>query len=446
MTLELGTDQSSLGGAEASDSRTRGRPVLAAVGPFLEPRSRESSKVLTYSHDGFGLGHMRRNANIASRLVADRTDACALMVVGCPTGHLFHLPKGVDFLRLPSIVKVASNTWEPRSLNVSSARLRDLRASLIAETAKCFQPEAVLVDHLPAGVWRELVPTLKMLKRRPRPPKVILGLRDIIDAPELVCETWEREGIYDLIDTYYDEILVYGSESLFDTTAKYGLGDRFAGRVHYCGYVCAEESAATREDVRAALKMGDSPLVLVTAGGGADAFDMMLCSIAALRIAQDTSSVQAILIAGPLMEDAKVKALRRAVRGLPIRVLTSVSDFMSHLAAADLVVTMGGYNTLVESIRLGKASVVVPRPGPSLEQQIRARLFAQQGLVEMVELASLSPVSLAEVIRRQLGTPRLPSSVLDCNGVEEVVRRLRAALKDHPPGEEVSSFSMSQVG
>jgi predicted glycosyltransferase len=442
MSIGPEPEQRHLEQARPIDVRDQGERVIEPAKTLLGRTGRKLSNVLMYSHDGFGLGHMRRNANIAAQLVKETTDASALMVVGCSTGHLFDLPKGVDFLRLPSIVKVGTNDWAPRSLNVSSARLRDMRANLIAESAKCFQPEVVLVDHLPAGVWRELVPTLKMLKRQSRPPKIVLGLRDIIDAPELVRETWSREGIYDIIAEYYDQILVYGTQSLYDTASRYGLIARFPERISYCGYVCTEQDGQSREETRAALRIDDTPLVLVTAGGGADAFEMMDCSLGALRIAGAEMDLQAALVAGPLMEGAQLEKLKRQAIGFPIRVLSSVPNFMSYMNAADLVVTMGGYNTLVESIRLGKPTIVVPRPGPSAEQQTRARLFDHLGLVEAVELAALTPDALAGVIRGQLKRPRRPSFSIGINGVAEVVRHLRAALDDKSAPELGTELSV----
>src|SRR5438874_12566441 len=64
-----------------------------------------STCVMTYSHDGFGLGHLRRNTTIASVLARQVPDSSVLMLIGCPSGAVFKLPTGVDFIKLPSVIK-----------------------------------------------------------------------------------------------------------------------------------------------------------------------------------------------------------------------------------------------------------------------------------------------------------------------------------------------------
>src|SRR5919201_1822622 len=66
--------------------------------------------------------------------------------------------------------------------------------------------------------------------------------------------------------------------------------------------------------------------------------------------------------------------------GLPVQIVTHVDDSVSVMAAADLIVCMAGYNTLAEVVRLGHKALVVPRAGPSAEQQMRCHLFAQRNL------------------------------------------------------------------
>src|SRR5207253_6105136 len=74
--------------------------------------------VMTYSHDGFGLGHLRRNTTIASILAHQVPDSSVLMMIGCPSGAVFRLPTGVDFIKLPSVVKRHTGVWLPLRLRI----------------------------------------------------------------------------------------------------------------------------------------------------------------------------------------------------------------------------------------------------------------------------------------------------------------------------------------
>ena len=173
-----------------------GQPAARASMPAARGTARVDGNaaptVLMYSHDGFGLGHMRRSLNIASRFVREVPGASVLMLVGSPSADLMTMPPGVDFMKLPSIVKVGTNDWRPRRLQVSVDAARELRSRLIMRTAEALRPKLFLADHVPAGVWGELVPTLRMFRHMRNGPRVVLGLRDILDDPETVRAAWRR--------------------------------------------------------------------------------------------------------------------------------------------------------------------------------------------------------------------------------------------------------------
>jgi predicted glycosyltransferase len=392
----------------------------------LTATSIERPRVMMYSHDGIGLGHMRRNANIASRFVESVQDASVLMVGSAPTGLFFPVPAGVDSLKLPSIIKVGTNHWEPRSLRVESSELRNLRAHLIRSVAERFEPHLFIADHLPAGVWGELLPTLRMFRRRSNPPRVILGLRDILDSPDVVREAWSREGVYNLIGAYYDCVLIYGSRTVYDSAECYQL--TFPGKLHYCGYVCAENACLGREQVRAALGMKARQLVVVSAGGGADGYPMLEACARALRTLDAGSDLEAVLVTGPIMADGHKERLEDLARGHPIRVLDTVVDSPSLMNAADLVITMGGYNTVVEALRLGKKILVIPREGPSAEQRTRANLLAEIGLVRALALGDATPSRLAQMIRTALEERSVVRAALQFDGARRVVTHMKREL------------------
>ena len=352
--------------------------------------------VMAYSHDGYGLGHLRRNTNIASCLIHHRPDSNVLLLVGCSVGGFFGSQAGVDFIKVPSIVKAAAEVWRPLNLRISQEKMKSIRASMIQNAAEVFKPDLFLVDHIPTGVWAELLPTLQMLREREDPPRIALGLRDIINAPDVVRELWRREDVYRAIRNYYDEILIYGCRSVFSTASQYGLDVEFPGKITYCGYVCSEEPCKTRTQMREELEVRKKKLVVVTAGGGRDGYPMLQACLDGLQLLGKGPSFEVILIAGPLMDPDQKACLQRQADGLRVRMLSHVYDNLSYMNAADLVITMAGYNSLCEILRLKKKSLVLPRAGPSSEQIMRAKYFAQRGLIDVIYPQELSPRLLAE--------------------------------------------------
>ena len=388
-----------------------------------------STCVMTYSHDGFGLGHLRRNTTIASVLARQIPDSSVLMLIGCPSGAVFKLPTGVDFIKLPSVIKRNTGVWLPLRLRIGLEKTRALRVATIHEAVRVFRPQLLLVDHVPVGIWGELLPSLQMLKRRSDAPTIVLGLRDILDAPEVTRALWEREGTYEAIRRYYDEIFIYGRKEIFDTGAHYGLEGDFAHKLRYVGYVCEHEPYKNRSEMRSDLQV-ENRLMVVTGGGGADAFPMMLECMKAFRLLGADSRLEAIFITGPLMEGGQREHLRELAKGLKARVLVHVEDHLGYMNAADLVVTMAGYNSLYQLLRLRKKGLVIPRSGPSAEQKTRARLFAERGLVEVVQPGELSPKKMAEKFMNGLEQTDYPlyEPTIDTNGSRRAAERLAEHL------------------
>ena len=115
------------------------------------------------------------------------------------------------------------------------------------------------------------------------------------------------------------------------------------------------------------------------------------------------------MIAGPFMPEESYDDLRRQARGLPVRVYRSVTNVPTYLAAADLVVSMAGYNTTVEILRSGRPGLLVPRRGPSAEQRLRADLFAARGWVSWLDPELLDTDAVAGSVTRACPTPPSPA-------------------------------------
>ena len=109
-------------------------------------------------------------------------------------------------------------------------------------------------------------------------------------------------------------------------------------------------------------------------------------------------------------------------------------DTLSYFNAADLVITMGGYNTLMDTIWLGKRALVIPRKGPSTEQRTRATVFRNLGLVQTILPEDVTPRRLAGTILEQLDAKLSPHVSLDFNGLSNVVRQMKKLLEPDREG------------
>lgn len=375
-----------------------------------------------------GLGHLRRTTTIASRLVKQLPGSSVLILTGVPSGCFFELPDGVDFIKLPSVRKVAVGEYVPRSLSVSLSQLKRLRAAVIQQAVHILQPDLLLVDHTPVGLWGELLPALQSLKQRSRPAAIVLGLRDVLDAPQVTTSLWHRNGGFQAINKYYDSVLIYGAEEVFDTARQYQLSRETSTDLHYCGYICPDRSPTSGESWKQDRRPNGKPLVVLTAGGGADGYPMMASCLKAVRELGDRAHFQLLCITGPFMSRDEREALRREAVGLPVRIFWCVEDGSSYLEAAELLITMAGYNTLMEAFQLRKKLLVLPRSGPSAEQQMRSALYARRGLLRDAGTEPLTAKRLGELMIESIAAQAPTAALPGLDGVDTVVRHLCAAL------------------
>ncbi|MGW5359223.1 glycosyltransferase family protein [Actinopolymorpha pittospori] len=392
-------------------------------------QSADEARLLIYSQDGLGLGHQRRTTHVANEFLRAHPGASVLTVSDSPLGRFFASPGAHDYLKLPSLRRAGPGLWRPLSLASPFDDVLALRRDLIRVAAQRFRPDVLLVDHhMPNGLMGELLPALEAV--RATPARVVLGLQDILDAPETVQRRWRLEGAFEAIERHYDDVLVFGSREVYDLAAEYDWPEAAARRLRYCGYVGAAPAPTSAAEIRRIyLREETGPLVLALGGGGADAyplFDALLRSVPALLAGRRCTFV---LITGPFLPKSERLRLLSRARDLPVHVLTRVDDATPYVGAADLVVAMAGYNTAVEILSQQTPAVLVPRSGPSAEQQVRARSFAERGWVHWLPPDQLTAQALAAAVAMILtGSVPTPTGTPDLGGREAVVERLRSGL------------------
>src|SRR4051794_13383187 len=375
----------------------------------------ERARVLLYSQDGLGLGHLRRTSAIAGGLSATLPGTAVLVVADSPAAGFFGAVRNQDHLKLPSILKVGPGDWQPVSLPVDFGDVQAMRRDLLRAAVLGFRPDVLLVDHMPHGAMGELLPALEALRDSGAPTRVVLGLRDILDAPEVVRHRWRVEGAMDALERHYDRVLVYGSREGFDGAERYAFPPGGAAKLHHTGYLCANRQAGQhRARGRARGRVGgrvrdDRAHIVAMVGGGADGYQVLRAVLDALPIVEAVRPCTALLLTGPFMPRASRQDLELRAKGLAVRVRESVRDLPPLVAAADVAVTMAGYNSSVEVLATGTPAVLVPRSGPSAEQRTRARLFAERGWVSTVDPDRLDAATLAGAVLRCLDRDRAPA-------------------------------------
>ncbi|HEX5454895.1 MAG TPA: glycosyltransferase [Stellaceae bacterium] len=368
---------------------------------------RDHKRVLIYSHDTFGLGHLRRCRAIAHSLVDADSALSVLILSGSPIIGSFDFRSRVDFVRIPGVIKLRNGEYVSLNLHIDIEETLAMRSSIIRHTAEIFDPDILIVDKEPLGLRGEMRPTLDLLKGRGTP--LILGLRDVMDDPSALESEWERKNAIPALSDYYNEIWVYGLPQICDPLGGIDLPRGVRRRIVYTGYLRREIPATA-----AATQLPDLPdggFLLATPGGGGDG-DGLIDWVLSAYESDPGGLPPALLVFGPFMlPDRQARFAARAATLPKLRAITFDTRLESLMARAGAVVAMGGYNTFCEILSFDKPALIVPRTTPRLEQLIRARRAAALGLVSMLsDDKDRKPQRMVDALM-QLMRQKPPSSV-----------------------------------
>lgn len=326
-------------------------------------------RIVLYSHDSTGLGHIRRNLALAHALSAGLGDVTGLLVAGRPEATRFAPPDGWDWLILPG-VEPTPEGYGSRALDIDLHTATSLRGAVFRSAMRTFQPDLLIVDRHPLGVGRELEPALRMLRAKQPGCRIVLGLRDVLDAPEAAAAEWGLLGGSAALRPLLDAVWVYGDPLIHDLATSGELPGGLGDLVTHTGFLAAGRIAGHRHGI-------DEPFVLTTVGGGSDGTELATAAAAA----PVPAGHRHLVVTGPQMSAADRARVREAATPLT-DVVRRVPDALPLLRSASAVVCMAGYNTICEVMSTSTPALVAPRTQRRAEQRMRAAALARTGAIE----------------------------------------------------------------
>ena len=400
-------------------------------------------KILVYSHDTFGLGNIRRMLAISQHLVKSIPDAYILIASGSPMLHAFRMSPRLDYLKLPCLSRTVGGDYTVKSLGLDIEQTIRLRSNLLGSTFVDYEPDLVLVDKKPFGVGNELGNAINTLKHRINRPKLVLLLRDILDSPEATIPVWQKNGYYEAVEDLYDQVLVVGSEDIYDLRSEYHFPNTSTEKINFCGYIGRDRGRQSSALVRDELGLnGKEKLVLLTVGGGEDGAAILSSYLQAISNDSTNMSFKTLLVCGSELPAQQRNHIVSKAQHLPQVVVKDFTDDLpSYMNAADLVVSMGGYNTVCEILSMKKRSIVIPRVKPVREQLIRAQRMQQLGLLKMLHPTTLTPETLIATVYDELAKSNVcPQSLYQINmsGSDNISHAIEKLLHQHPMTDDIN--------
>jgi predicted glycosyltransferase len=356
-------------------------------------------KIIFYCQHVLGIGHLFRSLEICEALKRHEV----LLISGGP--HIeTNKPKHVKVVRLPELQMDSGfkGLFSPQP-NISLERIKAQRQKDLLALFEKEKPDLFLVELYPFGrkAFRfELDPLLAAIRNQKTSPcGVVCSVRDILVEKE---DQQRHEGLaLDTLNRYFDAVLVHSDPNLVKFEETFFRHTEIRIPLFYTGYIAKKPPGNARQQIRNRLEMEDKDLMIVaSAGGGSVGKPLLESAMRAFKKFGVDSSARLFVYTGPYI-DAQDFAYLQSLANQKIRVEKFTSDFLAYLAAADLSISMGGYNTSMNLLACGVPALVWPF-GFNSEQRLRAQRLAERGAFKILKEQDLQHDRLARIIMQTL--------------------------------------------
>ena len=371
-------------------------------------------KIVFYCQHVLGLGHFFRTHEICEKL----KDHDVILVSGGDRPDL-PLPGNVRELRLPGLMmdkdfKNMFSTEKGKHIDVVKEERQKMLFRLFEETS----PDVFMIELYPFGrkAFRfELDPILESIHDSSLAPcRVVCSLRDILVEKENAAS--HEEGAVTRLNRYFDTVLVHSDPKVLKLDATFSRLDDISIPIVYTGFVTPKPMPGSGQNFRTRLGIGDSDcFVVASAGGGKVGGELLAAAAKAFALLPGNCRLQ--IFTGPFLDDPSFFELK-SFENPAIWVDRFTPDFLSFLDAADLSVSMAGYNTSMNLMAAGTPALVWPF-AQNREQRHRAERLARLGGLHILSDKDLDPERLAGLMTRMLKQKKRSAGAIDLNGAEK---------------------------
>ena len=382
-------------------------------------------KIIQYCQHVLGIGHLFRSLEICRALSGHEV----ILVTGGPAVEA-DLPEHVREFRLPDLqmdhgFKGLFSTAE----NLTVDQVKQERQQRLLALFENERPDLFLVELYPFGrkAFRfELDPVLKAIRaKRPAPCGVFSSVRDILVEKD---DQGKHEArVVKTLNRYFDRVLVHADPDLVEIRETFGPFDEISIPVAYTGYIAPKPSAAAGRRIRNQMDMDDNETLIVASAGGGNVGAPLLESVIRAFSRLEKGNCRLRIFTGPFLNSQDFDALKKMA---PARVQVDkfTADFISYLAAADLSVSMGGYNTTMNILASGVPALVWPF-GQNREQRLRAGRLAGLGALRVLEDEDLHPDRLAVIMDQWICRTTRPTLNINLNGAVNTAKWIENWIK-----------------
>jgi predicted glycosyltransferase len=235
--------------------------------------------------------------------------------------------------------------------------------------------------------------------------------------------------VVDILNRRFDALLVHADPALITLDRTFSRLVDLSIPVVYTGFITPKPIAAARHRLRSRLGIDeDTTLLVASAGGGQAGIVLLQPLLESLAYLESDRPLVLHVFTGPYMPTDEFELLQGQANSR-VRVERFTPDFLSFLAAADLSISMGGYNTCMNILACRVTALVWPYPGDR-EQGLRAKRMEAIGAVSVLHGKDLQPRRLAAIIRNSMIAAKPVAHSIDLDGAARTAGWLQAAVAD----------------
>ncbi len=368
-------------------------------------------RVLVYTHNSIGLGHVFRTLAVITGIRKWRPDIDFMVISGTSVPHVL-MRQGIEVVKLPGVKKAVEETGCPlkprylRSLQIDE--ILRFRRTIIREAHAFFRPDVVMIEHYLAGLSGEIAPLLMEKKACQNSPKDfalvhlsrgIMGndffLQQGPDAPHAL----PVPPVYDFFYVFDDPASEI-AKGIADGTPQTGHPVRYLGRI-------ADKSIAElpeRDAIIKRFRLADKPIILLYLSRHGKIAAIGRCLMTAIEQAGLDRNFQVIMVADPYLNPEIIEDLKNDIRFKQVRFLPFFYPLIDLIHASDIVICRAGYNVINEILLTDTKALVIPEHHSSCEQEERASRLPRDNIAVLSEeeVLALPPAQvLLELIRRK---------------------------------------------
>jgi predicted glycosyltransferase len=354
-----------------------------------------ASRVLIYVQHLLGVGHLQRALQLSGALLQHGYQV-DLVSGGLPTQ--LQLPASLRIHQLPPLYSPDGSF--SRLLDANGAEIdaawRARRKRQLLDIFAASAAQVLITETFPFGrrmLRFELLPLLEASRKSAECRQVIASLRDILQPRS---KPGRNRETCDLIDAYYDHVLVHGDENIARLGNSFAMANCIADKVFYSGYICAQNPSP------APLSAGEDE-VLVSAGGSATGLQILRVALAAKPLSVCRDSHWRLLVS-PAISTADFNRLQD-LADASVSVERNRADFSELIKRARLSISQAGYNTMTDLLNSDTPAVVIPySEADEIEQTLRAQALQDRGRLIALDQSELDAANLARSIAASLTT------------------------------------------